>query len=256
MNTLTQVWVLSIALCSVILVSTFKLAGRLGLFVGFILSLVVIYLLLHKGLKLFLDQINSKLHKGSDPTGFNQLIFRCLQNYPIQQYYLHYTTEPTHPLVWRNFKNDIHLVVNKDMVENLDSDEKIILAHLLLSHGSVHSNLDRRLFSILFLSLRPISRFLAPLFNSFGVMLKFKKQIFKADLLALKNSNSLTPDMRNDFSLFLRKLHNYKFHRLKYYRGENFFSILSTSSPSFFSLRLTPSLDVRLKNLMGDFIKK
>ena len=252
MNTLTQVWVFSIALCSVILVSSFKLAGRLGLFMGFILSLILIYLLLHKGLQLFLDQIKTKLHQGSDPTGFNQQILRNISKYDIEKYFLHYTMELTHPLVWKNFKNDIHVVLNKDMVEALDDDEKFILVHLILSHATEHSKLRRRFFSIIYLSLRPISRWLSPVFNGLAALAKIKKQIFKADLMALKNSNSLTPEQRNDFSLFLRKLHNLKFHQIKYHRGENYFSILSTHSTSQFNLKLCPSLDLRLKNLLGD----
>ncbi len=256
MNTLTQVWVFSIALCSVILVCSFKLAGRLGLFVGFIVSLVLIYLLLHKGLQLFLEQIKSKLHSGSDPTGFNQLILRYISKYQFEKYFLHYTTELSHPLVWRDFKNDIHFVLNKNMVESLDPEEKIILAHLMLSHGTEHSKLRRRFFSIIYLSLRPVSRWLSPLFNGISELMNLKKEIFKADLLALKKSNSITPEQRNDFSLFLRKLHNLNFHQTKYKRGENYFSILSTSSSAVLNLKLTPRLDIRLKNLMGDLTQK
>lgn len=256
MNTLTEVWVFSIAICSIILVSSFKMAGRLGLFIGFLISLVFIYLLLHKGLKLFLDQIKSELHKGSDPTGFNQLISQNITQYPIHKYYLHYTNERSHPLVWRDFKNEAHFVVNKNMVELLDSEEKFILVHLLLSHGTEHSKLRRRFFSIIYLSLHPVSRWLSPIFNTMAGFINLKKQIFKADLLALKNSNSLTPEQRNDFSLFLRKIHNLNFHQTKYHRGENYFSILSTSQASSFNLKLSPSLDIRLKNLMGDLTKK
>lgn len=252
MNTLTQVWVFSIALCSFILVISFKLAGRLGLFIGFILSLVLLYLLLHKGLQVLLDQIKAKLHKGSDPTGLNQLLLTYQNQYPIKKYYLHFTDAKSQPLVWRNLSDELHIILNKSMVENLDADEKKILAHLVLSHGTHQSKLRRRLLSILYLALNPFSRVLSPVFNFSSQMLKLQKQIFKADLMALKSSNCLSPEKMMDFSLFLRKLHNLKFHQMNYVRGENYFSILSTSQNGHFHLKLCPPLDQRLKNLIGD----
>ena len=252
MNTLTQVWVFSVALCSVILVSSFKIAGRAGLFIGFLISLGLIYLLLHKGLKLFLDQIKAKLHKGSDPTGLNRLIFQNKSKYPIKKYNLYYTTQTTHPLVWRDFQNELNIILNIRMVEKLDPDEKKILAHLVLSHGSHHSKLRRRFFSIIYLALYPLSTLLSPIFNLSSNVFKLQKQIFKADLMAVAMSDSLSLDQMNDFSLFLRKLHNLSFHKIQYRRGENYFSILSTSHSGIFNLKLCPSLNVRLKNLIGD----
>ncbi len=252
MNTLTQVWVFSIAICSVILVSSFKFAGRLGLLIGFIFSLGLLYLLLHKGLKLFLDQIKAQLHKGSDPTGLNALFEKHKSKYPIKKYFLYFTDYTSHPLVWRDFQNDIHIILNKPMVQNLDPTEKNLLAHLMFAHGTKHSKFRRRFFSIFYLALHPVSTFLSPLFNFSAKLLQLEKQIFKADLMALSQSESMTPAKMNDFSLFLRKLHNLKFHQTKYRRGENYFSILSTSSKNFFNLKLCPALDIRLKNLMGD----
>jgi hypothetical protein len=256
MNTLTQVWVFSLAICSVILISFFKMGGRLGLFVGFILSLGLIYLLLHKGLRFFLDQIKAELHKGSDPAGINSYILKHRAKYHIQKYFLHYTNQASHPMVWRNFKNEVHIVLNKTMVENLDSDEKNLLSHLMLAHASIHSKFRRRLLSVLFLALSPLSTFLAPLFNLTSKILQLQKQIISADLYALKASDSVSQEKMNDFSLFLRKLHNLKFHKLRYRRGENYFSILSTSSRSAFSLKLCPPLEIRLKNLIGEPLLK
>lgn len=251
MNALTQVWVFSIALCSVILVTTFKVAGRLGLFIGFCTSLILIYLLLHKGLKLFLTQIKAELHKGSDPTGINALILKHKSKYPIAHCFLHYTDAISHPLVWRNFQNDLHIVLNKNMVQRLDVQEKNILVHLMLSHGSKHSKLRRRFLSIIYLSFSPVSRALSPAFNLFSSAVSLKKQIFKADLMALKLSESTSLEKINDFSLFLRKLHNLKFHKTIYTNGEHYFSILSTSKSGAFNLKISPSLDARLKNLIG-----
>ncbi len=251
MNALTQVWVFSIALCSVILVTTFKVAGRLGLFIGFCISLILVYLLLHKGLKLFLAQIKAKLHKGSDPTGINALILKHKSKYPISNYFLHYTSAISHPLVWRNFQNDLHIVLNKNMVQRLDESEKNILVHLMLSHGTLHSKLRRRFLSIIYLSFSPLSRLLSPVFNLLSTTIRLKKQIFRADLMALKLSDSTTFEKINDFSLFLRKLHNLKFHKTAYTNGEHYFSILSTSKSGVFNLKISPALDVRLKNLIG-----
>lgn len=252
MNTLTQVWVFSIALCSFILVFSFKVAGRLGLFIGLIVSLILLYLLLHKGLQVFLDQIKATLHKGSDPTGLNQLLLSLKVNYPIKKYFLYFSDHKTHPLVWRNFHDELHIIVNKTMVENLDQNEKILLAHFVLAHGSNQSKLRRRLLSIIYLALNPFSKLLSPFFNLTSRMLKLHKQIFKADLIALKNSNSVSPEQMMDCSLFLRKLHNLKFHQIKYVRGEHYFSILSTSEKGHFHLKLCPALEIRLKNLIGD----
>lgn len=252
MNTLTQVWVFSVAICSIILISAFKFAGRLGLFIGFIVSLVLIFLLLHKGLQLFLDQIKAALHKGSDPTGFNQLLLKHKSKYFIQKYFLHYSDEPTHPMVWKNFQNELHIVLNKPMVEGLDIDEKNLLAHLMLSHGSQQTKLRRRFFSIIYLALRPVSTFLSPIFNLCGRIFRLQKQIFKADLMALKMSESINVAKINDFSLFLRKLHNLKFHKTRYRRGENYFSILSTSTNNLFRLQLCPTLETRVTNIIGE----
>jgi hypothetical protein len=252
MNTLTQVWVFSIALCSVILVSFFKFAGRLGLFIGFITSLVLLYLLLHKGLKLFLEQTKAQLHKGSDPTGINILFEKYQSKYPINKYFLYFTDQKSQPLVWRDFQDDIHVILNKQMVQNLDPIEKKLLVHLMFSHGTKHSKFRRRLCSIFYLALYPISRFLSPVFNLAAKLLQIEKQIFKSDLLAMSTSESVSPAQMNDFSLFLRKLHHLSYHQIKYVRGENYFSILSTSSKKIFNLNLCPPLNIRLTNLMGE----
>lgn len=247
MSTLTQVWVFSLSLCAVVLITGFKLADRLGLLLAFSLSLILLYLILHKGLKLFLDQIKARPQVGSDPTGFSALLKKNSRAYQIPHVVLHYTEESTHPLVWSDFNHAVHMVLNRDFVMALNDEEKKILAHLTLSHGHTQSRLPRRFLSILFLALTPISSVLIPVFNIGARLFGFNKQFYTADMRAAQNAQAHL----NEFCLFLRKIHNSRFHKTNYSRGENFFSLLSAKSRSLLSLKLSPSLENRTKHIIG-----
>lgn len=251
MSALTQVWVLSLVLCSALLVTGFKLAGRLGLMIGFLLSLLFLYLILHKGLKLFLEHIHTQLHKGSDPAGFSKLFQTNAALYQFKNVYLHYTQKATAPLVWKNFKDELHVVIYKDLVEHLTESEKSSLVHLLLSHGKHHGILGRRFFSILYLALTPLSRYMNPVFSFFSSLLSMKKEIYQADLEAYKNTSPPQFEHTQEFVLFLRKLHLLSFHIRPQQKGEQFFSILSSEHMGNKPLELIPSLKLRTKNIKG-----
>jgi len=251
MSALTQVWVLSLVLCSTLLVTGFKLAGRLGLMIGFLLSLLFLYLILHKGLKLFLEHINTKLHQGSDPTGFSKLLQNNGPLYQFKKVYLHYTQQATTPLVWKNFKDELHVVIYKDLMEHLSESEKNSLVHIILSHGKHHGVLGRRFFSILYLALAPLSRYLNPVFSFFSSLIGMKKEIYQADLEAYKNISSPQFEHTQEFVLFLRKLHLLNFHGRPQRKGEQFFSVLSAENIKNKTLELIPSLRLRTKNIKG-----
>ncbi len=251
MSALTQVWVLSLVLCSALLVTGFKVAGRLGLMIGFLLSLLFLYLILHKGLKLFLEHINSELHKGTDPSGLFKLLQKNRPQYQFKNVYLHYTKKITTPLVWKNFKDELHIVLYKDLMQHLTDSEKNSLAHLLLAHGKQHGILGRRFFSILYLALTPLSRYLNPVFSFFSSLLGMKKEIYQADLEAYKNISLPQFEHTQEFVLFLRKLHLLSFHVRPQQRGEQFFSILSAEQTKSKTLEIIPSLRFRTKNIKG-----
>lgn len=253
MNALTQVWVFCFALCSVVLVVGFKIAGRLGLLVSFFLCIGLLYLLLHKGLELYLNHLRAEEKKGSDSTGFKSLLKQFENQYGFNNTVLYYTQEPTHPLVWQTFNTQLHVLIHPELVKNMELTEKKMLAHLLLSHGREHSRLRRRFLSILFLAFSPISSVFSSLFNLAGHIVGLKKQILKADLEAFRNIGTTSFESKNNFSLFLRKLHHLSYHKTAYKKGESFFSILSTANNPYLKLHLTPTLHHRMSNLSGDY---
>ena len=253
MNALTQVWVFCFALCSVVLVTGFKFAGRLGLLVSFFVCIGLLYLLIHKGLELYLKHLKAEEKKGSDPTGFKSTLYQLASVYRFNKVTLYYASEPTHPLVWQSLNTDLNIIIHPELVNDIDQNEKKMLAHLMLSHGREHCRLRRRFLSILYLAFAPLSQYLSGLFNLVAHLCGLKKQIFKADLEAFRNLGLASFESKNNFSLFLRKLHHLSFHKTSYKKGESFFSILSTANNPYLKLNLSPNLHHRMSNLSGDY---
>ena len=255
MSTLTQVWVFTLFFCSVVLVTGFKIAGRLGLLIAFIVCAVYAYLFFHRGLKsLFsthLKMYNVQPFTGSDIAGLHKLINEMKAIYGLKSVQVYYTENYTQPLLWRDFFDQGHIIINSNLVTRLNPDEKLILAHWLMAHLSTHSLLPRRFLAILYLSFAPLSRFLVWGFNFFAFVFRFDNEIYNADLLALKNSRAQVVE----YCLFLRKLHNFKLHRQRMKRGEKFFTPLSFAKKGavteFIQLSLAPGFDKRTQRILG-----
>jgi hypothetical protein len=252
MNTLTQVWVFCIGLCSALLVVGFKFLGRPGLIGAFLLCLGVLYLFLHRGMQLYLTQLKANKKVGNDTTGFISLIQKLESRYQFRNTATYFSGQPTQPLVWQDFHGSLSILIYPEVLNHLNDDEKKMLAHVLLAHGRSHNQLRRRFMSIVFLAMRPLSQALSFIFDFIGRGLGFRRQILSADLQAFKSMESLTFGQKQEFVLFLRKLHLLDFHQVPHSQGELFFSILSQSSHHLGQLNLVPSLNVRLNNLTGE----
>lgn len=247
MKTLTQVWLISAATCFVILILGFQIAGRLGLLVAFLLCLVLLYLIFRKGLNIFIARTKALEITGNDPY---KMIIHLKQHalaYGFRSIRLFVSDNPTPPLVWPEFSNQLVVMVNKKTLEQLTTAEKKIFAHMLLSHGFLHSKLLRKTLGLIYISLSPIERIFAPLFNFLGQVLGLSKEIYKADLKAL----SVSQASHFEFGLLLHKLHYLETHTQHIFEGTYFFSILSKINPRLYNLKFHPHISNREKNLLG-----
>ena len=95
MRTLTQVWVFFVSLTLVLLFAGFQLGGRRGLFISFIVSLVLIYATLHRGLALFKKHLNIKEQKGNDTHGFLKRLNQTKKQFGMKEVHLHYSNKPS-----------------------------------------------------------------------------------------------------------------------------------------------------------------
>lgn len=255
MSTLTQVWVFTLFFCTMVLVTGFKWAGRLGLLVAFAVCTIYAYLFFHRGLRsLFsahLRKYKVQPFSGSDVAGLHKLVNETKTLYGLKSVQIYYSEDNTLPLLWRDFFDQGHIIINSQLVMRLNSDEKLILTHWLLAHLSTHSLLARRFLAILYLSFNPASRFFVAFFNFMAFACRFENEIYGADLLALKNSRAQVVE----YCLFLRKLHNFRLHRQVMRRGEKFFTPLSFAKKGalteFLHLSLAPGFDKRTQRILG-----
>lgn len=128
MRTLTQVWVFFVSLTFVLLLLGFQLGGRRGLFIAFLLSLLIIYATLHRGLALFKRHLNIKELTGSNSGGFLILLQQTKSQFDMQEVHLHFSKNPTPPLVWKNSPHEGHILIHQDLLNHLSQDEKHIFA--------------------------------------------------------------------------------------------------------------------------------
>lgn len=247
MRTLTQVWVFFVSMTLILLVIGFQLAGRRGLFVAFILSLVFIYATLHRGLSLFRYHLKSKEWVGHDRMGFFNLLQSLKRSYLLTDVKLHYADEATPPLVWKNNSRVGHILLNPELIEHLTPTEKKILAHFLLAHLSERSFLAPRLLSIFEQGFWGLNYILAPIVHLITWILQFQKQLLRADLKTLQMSGASSLE----FGYFLQKLHYFKFHQNNSLRGGEFFSTLTVHHLKKWKTHGLPNLNKRLINVMG-----
>lgn len=250
MKTLTQVWLICAASCLFILILGFQIGGRLGLLIAFLLCLTMLYLIFHKGLRIFIERTKAQEVLGNDPHKFLDLFQQHALNYGFRKVRLFVTDKPTPPLVWPEFSNQLVVFLNRQTVEQLSLAEKKLFVHLLLSHGFLHSKLTRKTLGLIYISLTPLDKLFAPLFNALAYALGLSKEIYKADLKAM----SVSQAHHFDFGLLLHKLHHLNSHNDKIFEGTYFFSILSKVNPKLYNLKFHPNVSNREKNILGYFI--
>ncbi len=247
MKTLTQVWLICATSCFLFLILGFQLAGRLGLLVSFLLCLVLLYLIFHKGLKIFIERTRANEILGNDPYKLTGLFKQHALAYGFRKVRLYVTDRPTPPLVWPEFSNQLVVFINASTLEQLTAPEKKLFVHLLLSHGFLQSKLLRKTMGLIYISLAPLEKLFAPLFNFLAWSFGLSKEIYKADLKAL----SVSQATNFEFGLLLHKLHYMQTHNDKIFEGTYFFSILSKINPKLYNLKFHPNVTHREKNLLG-----
>ncbi len=247
MRTLTQVWVFFVSLTLTLLIVGFQLNGRLGLFLSFILSLFLIYIILHRGVLLFQKQLSYKELVGSDTTGFLKLLNSFKDHYKLGPLHLFFSSDATAPLVWRDYPDQGFIVLHESTLQHLTTSEKNILAHFLLAHLKLRPTFRARLLSVFEMGFLHMQFLFAPLMSFFATLFRYPKFYLQADLLSLQNSRA----SNYEFGYFLKKLHDLDFHRSKKLRGAEYFSVLTAANHSWLKNFGQPSLNKRYLTVMG-----
>ncbi|MBC7466667.1 MAG: hypothetical protein H7256_11810 [Bdellovibrio sp.] len=247
MRTLTQVWVFFVSLTVAFLFIGFQFYGRLGLFVSFLASLLLIYITLHKGLWFFRRHLEFKEILGSDPTGFLNSLNAVKRDYDINVIHLYTTNDAVPPLVWKDYPKTGFIILHEDLLKHLTEKEKHILVHFLFAHLKVRPTFRPRLFSIFEFGFLKLQFLLSPFMSLLALMFGSPRFLLKADLVALANSQVT----QLEFGYFLKKLHDLNFHRAKNLNGAEYFSTLTAAQHTFWKSFGQPSLKRRLVSVMG-----
>lgn len=247
MRTLTQVWVFFVTLTFLFLLLGFQLAGRLGLFIAFIVSLFIVYATLHRGVRLFKKKLNAHLFSGNDSTGFLTEINSHKLKFGLRKIHVYRTDSHTPPLVWRSRPTEGHLLINQQLIENLTAREIRLLSLLLLSHLEKRSFLITPVLSVINQSFFTLNIFSTIISKIVAFVFKIKRDVLTAD--AKFKSQAEASDYELGF--FLNKLHNFEFHQNKKQLGTEYFSVLSLKKFNFFDQYGIPSLKQRLEKIMG-----
>ena len=247
MRTLTQVWVFFVSLTITLLFIGFQLKGRLGLFLSFIFSLFLMYVILHRGLLLFRKQKQYVEQKGSEPTGFLKILNSLKYDYNIQSIHFYLTTEKTPPLIWKDYPDFGYVVINDQLLKHLSDSERMILAHFLLAHLKVRPTFRPRLFSVFEFGFLHLQLLFAPLMSLAATLFQSQKYYLRSDLLGLQNSHV----SNYEYGYFLKKLHDFEFHGTKNLQGAEYFSALTAANHSFWKNFGQPTLEKRFISVMG-----
>ena len=247
MRTLTQVWVFFVSLTIALLIIGFQWKGRVGLFLSFIFSLLMMYVIFHRGFLLFRKQKTYREKKGSDPTGFLGLLQNLKSDYGIQNLRLYVTLDRTPPLVWKDQPNLGYILLNDQLLDHLTDSEKVLLAHFLMSHLKIRPTFRPRLFSVFQLSFLKLQFLFSPLMGLAATLLQSQKYYMQSDLLGLHNSHV----SNYEFGYFLKKLHDFEFHSAANLHGAEYFSTLTVPYRSRWKNFGQPNLNKRFISIMG-----
>jgi|GEM_PF-4748280 len=251
MHTLTQVWVFFIALTFSFLFLGFQLMGRIGLFVAFLISLIIVYATLHRGLKLFKKKLAAKLFCGNDPSGFLSTIENNKAQFGFKKIGVYQTAHNTPPLIWKSKPGEAHLVLNSNLLNNLNAEEIRLLALFLLSHLENRSFLVTPVLSVINQSFYNFNIFSLVLSSVVVLIFGLQKQILKSDAKFKRVSKTSNQVSAYELSFFINKLHNFEFNQNKIRIGTEYFSVLSFKKNNFFNQYGIPNLNLRLKTIIG-----
>lgn len=254
MKSLTQVWFIIALSCFSLMIVAFKAAGRLGLFVAFILNLLALYLLFHKNILRFFNEINLTEIKGQDVTGFKNLVLKAAREFGFNSIRLFTTPENCPPLIWKDLnwfdqKQNIYIVINSETLQSLNTTEQQILVYFLLSHAKQRSMIRRKILFTLYALISWASPIFAPLFNALGRILGMHQEIMRGDMNTLLNLELQTNIHSHDFALFLRKFHSLKNHTDHKFKALYFFSLTTQTKNSIYKLNFQPNIYFRQKQI-------
>lgn len=247
MRTLTQVWVFFLVLIFLLLVTGFEVAGRLGLFISFLLSLYLVGATLRSGLQLFQKKLKSFPLKGHDQSNFLHEIEKNKLRFGFKNIHVHLSPEPSEPLIWKSADNEAFILLSEPLLNILNREQCSLLALLCLSHLEKRQLLLPSLLSVLLQS--PLYYTGLPSLLSFALTHLFRvpQQVLEADQQFMTLSGKSTYDV----GFFIHKLHKLDCNNgQSRRRGVECFSVLSQSSISVRAAGL-PSLQKRTTQLIG-----
>lgn len=247
MHTLTQVWVFFIALTFSFLFFGFRLGGRVGLFIAVLISSFLAYAALHRGIRLFRNKFRAKEFVGNDASGFLQLIKSTKDDFGFSSVCVYQTDFNTPPLIWKSRPSEGHIILNKELLSNLTPDEIKLLARLVMSHLEKRSFLITPILSVINQSLSNFNLFSVFISSFVTFVFRTKNDILKADA-KFRNISDTT---YLDSGYFLNKLHHFEFNQNHKQLGSEYFSVLSLKNNNFLNQYGLPSLELRLKKIMG-----
>lgn len=250
MRALTQVWVFFIGLFILFLTVGFEAGGRLGLFVAFLFSILSFYATLQKGFHLFPKKLSAEELCGHDISGFLNELDKNKLKFGFKKVLVWTTPSPTPPLIWKNHKSQAYILLNRSLLQSLDSNEIRLLALFLLCQLENRSFTTTPLLAML--NQSPLAYTLLPQFAALIMALLTGSQ--KRVLAADKKFKLISQANTYEIGYFLNKLHRLKQSKNSELSTSYFFSALSysiDSSYTLFNIYGLPRLQSRLKHLMG-----
>ncbi len=245
MRTLTQVWFIHAGISFIFLLLCFKLLGRGGLFIALAICLIFLYAALRKNIDFLWGPLGSRSLIGNDTSGLLQSLNLRKGEFGFKKVEVYITDKHTPPLVWKNTENEGRIILNRALIENLNTSEIKLLSVFLLSHLQTRSFVLPQFLSSVHWSTAVISFFTRVFAASMNKIVQKPHEIFAADLKFLSASQT-TPF---EAGYFLNKLHQFGFNKAK----PNHFFYFSTLSmrPILNEEFGLPYLHVRLHRMMG-----
>ena len=247
MRVLTQVWVFFVALIFLFLLLGFQLAGRAGLLIAFLISLIVVYAALQRGIRLFRKKLNAQEFSGNDSSGFLTDIHTNKLRFGLRKINVYRTEHNTPPLIWKNKPEVGHIILNFKLLDNLNPQEIKFLSLFLLAHLQNRSFLLTPILSVIqqsFFSFNIFSIFLSVIVTT---LFKTKADVYKSD----NKFKSIAEVSNYELGFFINKLHCFEFHQSKKQLGTEFFSVLSLNKNDVLNMHGIPNLNLRLEKIMG-----
>lgn len=245
MRTLTQVWFIHAGISFIFLLLCFQLLGRAGLFIALAICLMFLYAALRKNLAFLWSPLGSHQLLGNETSGLLQTLELRKAEFGFKKIEVYLTDKPTPPLVWKNTESEGRIILNRSLIENLNTNEIKLLTVFLLSHLQTRSFVLPQFLSSVHWSTALISFFTRVFAVSLNKIVQKHHEIFAADLKFLSAAQT-TPF---DAGYFLNKLHQFGFHKAK---PHHFFYFSTLSMRPVLNEEFgLPYLHVRLHRMMG-----